>query len=153
MTAFLQATRSTGLSASRPTRRRWWWRAVGGLLLYAVLEIVFTVVDFAPDALRLALLVGVCVAAVGLVHDSMADSGPTWTAQPVQSLVPPGADPRLAAYVRLIEDHLTSRDPDSGLRDRLVALSDGRLTDDLAGPPRRLTTAQIDDYLRRIEER
>ena len=149
MTTFLAAA----LSAGRPSRRRWWRRALGGLLLYAVLEIVFTVVDFAPDALRLALLVGVCVAAAGLVQDSMADAGPAWTVQPVQSLVPPGSDARLAAYVRLIEDHLTSRHPDGGLRDRLVALSDGRLADDLAGPPRRLTTTQIDDHLRRIEDR
>ena len=149
MTTFLEAA----LSAGRPSRRRWWRRALGGLLLYAVLEIVFTVVDFAPDALRLALLVGVCVAAAGLVQDSLADAGPAWTVQPVQSLVPPGSDARLAAYVRLIEAHLTSRDPDGGLRDRLVTLSDGRLADDLAGPPRRLTTTQIDDYLRRIEDR
>jgi len=132
---------------------RWWWRAAGGLLLYAVLEVVFTVVDFAPSALRLALLVGVCVAAVGLLRDSMGDAGADWAAPPVPSVVPPGSDLRLGAYVRLIEDHLTSRNPDGGLRDRLVTLSGGTLAEDLGGPPRRLTRAEIDDYLRRIEER
>ncbi len=133
--------------------RRWGWLAVAGLLLYAVLEVVFTAVDFAPNALRLALLVGVCVAAVGLLSLSLSDSGPLWPGQPVRSPVPPGSDPRLAAHVRLLEDHLTARTVDAGLRDRLVALSDGRLADELAGPPRRMTPAQIDDYLRRIEER
>lgn len=132
---------------------RWWWRALAALVLYAVLEVVFTMVDFAPNALRLALLVGVCVAAVGLLRDSMGDAGADWAASPVPPVVPPGSDLRLGAYVRLIEDHLTSRNPDGGLRDRLVTLSGGTLAEDLAGPPRRLTRAEIDDYLRRIEER
>lgn len=132
---------------------RWWWRTLGALLVYAVLEVVFTMVDFAPNALRLALLVGLCVAAVGLLRDSMGDAGADWAAPPVPSVVPPGSDLRLAAYVRLIEDHLTSRNPDGGLRDRLVTLSGGMLAEDLAGPPRRLNRAEIDDYLRRIEER
>jgi hypothetical protein len=85
----------------------------------------------------------------------------------------PGSDVRLAAYVRLVENHLTARTPDHGLRDRLGALCDERLerrrglrrTDPAArgllggdllryleGPPRRLSRDEIDDYLRRIEE-
>jgi hypothetical protein len=135
-------------------RVRWWWRGLGALLLYAVLEVTLTLVDYAPDALRLALLVGVGVAATSLVLDGMAASGPAvWSDHPVHPVVPPGADLRLAAYVRLVEDHLTAPTPGAALRDRLVTLSDGRLAGELSGPPRRLSRAEIDDYLRRIEER
>ena len=132
--------------------RRWRGRIVGALLLYAVLEVVLSLTDYAPDPLRLALLVGLCVAALGLLRDSLGDSAPLWAAEPVQPVVPEGSDARLAAYVHLVEDHLTSRTPDGALRDRLVTLSDQRLADDLAGPPRRLSPAEIDDYLRRIED-
>ena len=134
-------------------RWRWWWRALVGLGVYAALEVTLTVFDFAPDALRLALLVAVCTAAVGLLVDGVGDYQAHWEPDPVRSVVPPGQDLRLASYVRLVEDHLTARHPDGALRDRLVALSDGALAGELSGPPRRLTPAQIDDYLRRIEER
>ena len=132
--------------------RRWRGRVVGALLLYAVLGGALSATDYAPDPLRLALLVGLCVAALGLLRDSLGDSAPLWAAEPVHPVVPEGSDARLAAYVRLVEDHLTSRTPDGALRDRLVSLSDQRLAEDLAGPPRRLSPAQIDDYLRRIED-
>ena len=88
----------------------------------------------------------------GLLRDSLGEPAPLWAAEPVQPVVPEGADARLAAYVRLVEDHLTSRTPDGALRDRLVTLSGQRLAEELGGPPRRLSPAQIDDYLRRIEE-
>jgi len=132
--------------------RRWRGRVVAAVLLYAVLGGVLSATDYAPDPLRLALLVGLCVAALGLLRDSLGEPAPLWAAEPVQPVVPEGADARLAAYVRLVEDHLTSRTPDGALRDRLVTLSDQRLAEELAGPPRRLSPAQIDDYLRRIED-
>lgn len=131
---------------------RWGRRALAALLVYALAEVALSALDFAPHALRLALLVGLAVAALGLARDALSDSGPGWAAQPVPPLVPPGSDARLGAYVRLIEDNLTARTPGTGLRDRLVALSGGRLADELAGPPRRLSRSEIDAYLRRIEE-
>jgi len=132
--------------------RRWRARVVVAGLLYAVLGGVLYATDYAPDPLRLALLVGLCVAALGLLRDSLGEPAPLWAAEPVQPVVPEGADARLAAYVRLVEDHLTSRTPDGALRDRLVTLSGQRLAEELGGPPRRLSPAQIDDYLRRIED-
>lgn len=143
------------MSATGGRRRvHWWWRGAGGVLLYAVLEVTLTVTGYAPDPVRLALVVGVGLATTGLVLDSLAAAGPaTWTEHPEPSVVPPGADVRLAAYVRLLEDHFTAPTPGPALRDRLVALSDGRLAEELAGPPRRLGRAEIDDYLRRIEQR
>jgi hypothetical protein len=136
------------------SRVHWWWRGAGALLLYAVLEVTLTLVGYAPDAFRLALLVGVGVTASALVLDGMAASGPAlWAEHPVPSVVPPGADVRLGAYVRLVEDHLSTATPSAALRDRLVTLSDGRMAEELSGPPRRLSRTEIDDYLRRIEQR
>ena len=134
-------------------RSHWWRRAGVGLLAYAVLEITFTLLGFAPDVLRLALLVAVGMAAVGLLRDSVDQEVTTWTPPPATSVVPPGSDARLAAYVRLIEGMQTARTPDGVLRDHLVRLAGELLTDELAGPPRRLSLTEIDDYLRRIEER
>ena len=47
----------------------------------------------------------------------------------------------------------TARTPGGALRDTLRRLAGGLLDDELAGPPRRLSLTEIDDYLRRIEER
>lgn len=134
-------------------RVRWRGRAGLALGVYAVLEVGFTLFDYEPDALRLALLATVCVAGAGLLRDSLDHESTPWTPPPVPSIVPHGSDARLAAYVRLIESMQTSRTPDGTLRDRLVRLSDGELAEELAGPPRRLSLAEIEDYLRRIEER
>ncbi len=155
------------------TDARLWWRAAGALAVFGVLEVVLTWLDFRPDALRLGLLVTLCVATAWLVWDSLGDSGPGWPAASNRATVPPGSDRRLASYVRLLEGHLTADTPDRALRDRLAALCDERLerrhglrrTDpgaesllradllrDLAGPPRRLRASEIDDYLRRIED-
>jgi hypothetical protein len=82
-------------------------------------------------------------------------------------------DIRLATYVRMLEDHRTGSTPDSALRDRLARLADARLLERLAlsrsdpegrerlgpevlsvieGPARRLTVAEVDRAVRRLEE-
>ena len=132
-------------------RTRWRWRAGSGLLAYAVLETGGTVLGFAPDALLLALVVAVGTAALGLLRDSIEQERAAWVPPPTPSVVPPGSDARLEAYVRLIEDMRTARTPGGALRDHLRRLAGGLLDDELAGPPRRLSLAEIDDYLRRIE--
>ena len=132
------------------------FRGLGALLVFAVLDVVLALTDFAPDALRLALLVLVCAAGVSLLFDSAHDGAAApWPDHESRPVLPAGADPRLGAYVRLIEDHLTARAPDRALQDRLVELSGGTaagLAEELAGPPRRLVRHQIEDYLTRIEE-
>jgi hypothetical protein len=78
----------------------------------------------------------------------------------------------MARYLSLMEGHLTARTPDAALRDRLAVLADlvlrqrhgvGRedpaavelmgpeLTRVLGGPPARLSRAEIDRILSRIE--
>lgn len=153
--------------------RRWARRAVGAAALFVVLDLVLTRFEFAPDHLRLALVVALAVAVTGLLTESLAEGGSAWSVEPMGSVSTTATDPHLASYVRVLESHLTARGADTALRDRLAALCDERLgrrhalsRDDadteallgaemlgvLAGPPRRLRKEQIDDYLRRIED-
>jgi hypothetical protein len=161
------------------TARRWVLRGLVALGVFGLLHVTFTWTRLGPQPLRLGLLVLLGVAVAGLVRDALeAGTGaPGWTAQPPRPMVPVGGDLRLAAYVRLVDGHLTAAGPDPALRNRLAALCDERLErrhgldradpaaherlrellgerllDDLAGAPRRLRRDEIDDHLRRIEE-
>jgi hypothetical protein len=159
-------------------RRRWVRRGVTALGVFGVLQVVLTWARFGPQPLRLGLLVLLGVAVSGLVRDGLdARAGaPDWSVPAPPPSVPAGGDTRLAAYVRLVDAHLSARTPDAELRNRLAALCDQRLerrhgldrTDpaaegavlallgerllaDLAGPPRRLRQDEVEDHLRRIE--
>jgi hypothetical protein len=158
--------------------RRWVWRGVTALGVFATLQVLLTEARFAPEPVRLALLVLLAVAVSGLVRDSLdAHTGaPDWSTPVPRATVPAGGDARLAAYVRLVEAHLSARTPDPELRERLAALCDQRLERrhgldrrdpaardavrgllgdrmlaDLVGPPRRLRPDEVDEHLRRIE--
>ncbi|MBZ5737269.1 hypothetical protein [Nocardioides mangrovi] len=154
-------------------RARWWRRGAAAVVVYVVLEVVLTVLDLDPDPLRLALLVGTYTALVGLVVDALAGDEPVWTVESELHAVRAGGDPRLGRYVALLESHLSAKEDDRALRDRLGVLADqvlrqrhgvGRddpsaatllgpeLTDLLTGPPRRVAPAQLDRCLTRIEE-
>ena len=155
------------------TGRRWWRRAAAGVVVFAVLEVVLLLADAGPDAVRLALLVATCVGVLGLVLDTLSDGSPTWAVEVERPSVREGGDPRLSRYVNLIEAHLSARTDDSALRDRLATLTDQVLRqryavrrDDpraeeligpelaavISGPVRRLSPADIDRCLTRIEE-
>ena len=152
--------------------RRWARRAAGTVALVVLLDVVLTQFDFAPDHLRLALVVALGVAVTGLLIDSLAEGGSAWRAEPMGTGGVTATDPHLASYVRILESHLTARGADTALRNRLAALCDERLARRhalsrgdpaaeallgpelvgvLSGPPRRLTREQIDGCLRRIE--
>lgn len=152
--------------------RTWLWRLFWVAVLYAGLDLAMVRLDFEPDHGRLALLVLLSAAVLALVWDTLGDSGPPWTVVPLRPVVQAGSEQRLAGYVRLIESHLTASQPDAALRDRLATLCDERLARrhgltrhdpgaeallgsdmlrDLAGPVRRLTRADVDRYLERIE--
>lgn len=155
------------------TGGRWWRRVVGGVVAFAALETVLVLLRADPDAVRLGLLVATCVAVLGLLLDALSDGGVRWDVEVARPPVRERGDPRLAAYERLLEAHLAARSPDPALRDRLAALADRVLAQRhgvdradpraaallgpevstlLAGPPRRLTPAEIDRCLTRIEE-
>jgi hypothetical protein len=58
--------------------RRWWWRLGCAVAVFTVLEVVFVLTELEPDALRLGLLVVLGFAALGLVLDALAETGPSW---------------------------------------------------------------------------
>jgi hypothetical protein len=155
--------------------KRWLRRAAGAVATVVVLDIVLGLFEFAPDHLRLALVVALAVAVTGLLLDSLGstEGSPAWRVDPMSTRGATATDPHLASYVRILESHLTARTADTALRDRLATLCDERLNrrhgltrDDqaaeallgsgmlreLSGPPRRLRRDEIDGYLRRIEE-
>jgi hypothetical protein len=138
-----------------------------------VVVVVFARIEHTtPLLLPMVLLVGAVVAIAGLVNDSGGADPPDWDVSAYVTRSSAGQDAGLAANLRLLENHLTSRQADSGLRSRLARLTDERLarqglarrdpgvaarlgptlTDVLDGPPRILTPAEIDECLRRIEE-
>lgn len=153
--------------------RRWWWRLGGALATFGVLDVVFVVTKLEPDALRLGLLVALGFSMLGLVLDALADTGPTWAVDAVRAPTLIGRDPRLARHLSLLEGHVTARTPDGALQDRLGQLADLVLRQRhgmdlrapaarellgvevfalLTGPPGRLSRADIDRCVSRIEE-
>ena len=151
-----------------------WWRAVAAVVAALVLYVVLLLLDFDPDPVRLVLLVLVCLAAAALFVDAFGGDEGSWGVESATHwAAQPGRDHAFAAYMRLIESHLTVDVPDGVLRDRLAAVADQRLeqrhslrlgdprADDLLGPelvavvmepPRRLSRAEIDRCVTRIEE-
>ncbi len=152
---------------------RWTRRAVVAVAAYAVLLPVAVWAELGPDPLRLALVVAVALSMGWLLFDGVPDSAPNWRVEVVRTVHPPGHDTRTTLFLRLIESHLTARQPDSALRDRLGEAAERALrlrhglsradpgADELLGPallglldgpPRRLKTAEIDAAMTRIED-
>lgn len=124
------------------------------------------------DVVRLVLLVVLAVLVGGLALDSLGEPSPVWRSQTARPTVPRGQDLRTTRYLSLLESHLDARYPDQGVRDRLCRLADVTLSArhgvsvasergaELLGaelnaivhePPRRLTRAEIERSVQRIE--
>lgn len=138
-------------------RTRWWPR----LLLLAVMlvggQVVLTLMDFDPDPVGWGLLVVVATVVVWLALDTLDAGEAVWDDGAVGRSGPVVEEQTV--HGRVVAAHLASREPGPALRDRLVALArsrDPELTDpDLlrlsTERPRRLSPAEIDHYLTRIE--
>jgi hypothetical protein len=153
-------------------RRRWTPRVVVAVLAVAVLVAFARIEHTTPLILPMVLLVGAVVAIAGMVNDSGGADPPEWDVSSFAARSSAGQDAGLAANMRLLENHLTSRQADASLQSRLARLTDERLArqglrrDDpevaarlgptltgvLDGPPRILRPTEIDECLRRIEE-
>jgi hypothetical protein len=163
----------TGLLGLRLTgHRRWVVRtvmvAVGvlGLTVFAAVEKTH------PRPLPTVLLVCAVVAVFGLLNDVGGAEPTDWAPMGEYAVSATGQDPGLAANVRLLENHLTSRDTDPLLAGRLARMTSDRLsrlglhrgdpaverqlgptlTAVLDGPPHALGRADIEECIRRIEE-
>jgi hypothetical protein len=153
-------------------RNRWVVRGllfvsgVAGLTIFAAVE------DTHPRIVPTALFVGAGVAIFGLLSDSGGSEPADWSPTSEYAAPSAGQDAGLAANARLIENHLTARDVDPLLRERLTRMTDnqlsrlglsrnapgvrGRLGPTLSavldGPPRRLQRAELEECIQRIEE-
>ena len=153
--------------------RRWWWRLAGGLVAFAAIEGATVLVHGRADELRLALVVALVVSASAMLVDATPVQPTVWAGH----VEPEGGlgrlDPRTASYLRILESHLSARDVDASLRNRLRELADQTLrarhhltlddprAEELLGHelrrvltegPTRLDTDQIDRCVTRIEE-
>jgi hypothetical protein len=154
------------------TRNRWVARA--GLFLAGVVGLtVFAHIESTrPRVLPMVLFVAAGVAIIGLLADTSGADPADWSPAAEPPVVSAGQDGPLAANVRLLENHLSSREVDPHLRTRLARMTDARLSrlglsradpgvaarlgptlsGVLAGPPRPLRTQEIEECIRRIEE-
>ncbi|CAN5348956.1 hypothetical protein BH11ACT8_BH11ACT8_19190 [soil metagenome] len=153
--------------------RRWARRVLVAVVLALIAFVVTSFAQLDPRAVTLLPLVVVGVVGVGLLNDAVSGRGFAWFPAPVHPSLTRGRDSVSVAHARQIENHLTSRHPDAGVRDRLAALADevlrmrhgerldspeglARLGPDvgplLTGRVRRLSLRTIDQCLRTIEE-
>jgi hypothetical protein len=154
-------------------RRRWWWRVVGGVIAFFAIEGAVLVIHGQADELRLALVIALVVCASALLIDATPVEAAVWAGH----VEPEGGlgrlDPRTASYLRILEGHLSAREVDAALRNRLRVLTEQTLrvrhdlafedprAEELVGPelrrvlhesPTRLDPDQIDRCVKRIEE-
>jgi hypothetical protein len=158
---------------ARLWNRRWWLpRTIFTLGLLIVSIGVARYEHVTPDVPRLALFIGVGVFVAGLVLDLTAVPAPDWEVVATRAVTPGGQDPGLNRNVRMLENHLTSRDVEPVVQYRFSALTqarlsqlglqrgdpgvDARLGPTLCGvldsPPRKLDRATLEECIQRIEE-
>ena len=154
-------------------RRRWWWRVAGGLIAFGSIEGAVTIINGRADELRLALVIALVVCASALLVDAAPVEPALWTghAEPEGGLG--RLDPGTASHLRILESHLSAREVDVALRNRLRKLTDQTLrarhdltiddprAEELLGAelrrvlnenPTKLSPDQIDRCVKRIEE-
>ena len=153
--------------------RRWWGRVAVGVVAFAAVEVVAVLIGAETDELRLALLVALVVGAAALLLDAAVTAPAVWNLHAERESGLGRLDPRTAAYLRILENHLSAREADVALRGRLRELADQRLRtrhdlsledpraeallgaellEVVTGRPRRLDPDEIDRCVTRIEE-
>lgn len=158
------------------TRRSLLLRAVLALVVAVAVNGVLTLLSHRHDVVLVTLVVCCLVAVVAAVVDGAASLTPArWRTERLVDHPLPRPEATLRRYERLLEQHWAARRRDTDLQRRLLGLARRRLaqvdgperTTDLGelrkrlGPglavlaeqaPRRLTPAQIDHIIDRIEE-
>ncbi|MGC4111202.1 MAG: hypothetical protein QM747_12420 [Nocardioides sp.] len=161
-----------GFALHRLRRNRWFVRLMLVVLGVALLSVGAAIEHTHPKIVPTVLFVAAVVAVLGLLADSSGADASDWSQVAEHTAASTGQDAPLAGNVRLIENHLTSREVDRHLQTRLTRMTDNRLsqlgltrrdpgvaqrlgptlTAVLDGPPRVLKLAEIDECIRRIEE-
>ena len=108
-------------------RRRWWWRLAGGLIAFGAIEGAVQLINARADELRLALVIALVVCASALLIDAAPVEPAVWTGHVEPESGLGRLDPRTASYLRILESHLSAREVDAALRNRLRELADQTL--------------------------
>jgi hypothetical protein len=145
----------------------------GGVLGFVAVDGFIVLIHGRADELRLALVVALVMAGVALLVDAAPVEPAVWSGHAPGDAGLSRLDPRTASYLRILESHLSAREVDLGLRNRLRDLADLTLrarhdltvddprAEELLGPEladvvhgraTRLDVGGIDRCVRRIEE-
>ncbi len=134
---------------------QWRRRLLTGAALGGGGYVAATWLDFEPQPAAYVLMVVIILTGVWLVLDTVNAPAAQWRSGP------PGREDRVdeaTSDVRILSSHQQATTPSPAVRDRLVGLARSRDPDlaatllDEIDPERRLTPAQIDRILTRIEE-
>jgi len=157
----------------RPRLGRLVSRAGAAVAAYGVLLAATSALHFDPDPVLLALVLALGLTGLWLFMDVAVDESMRWQPEPITLSMQAGRDARFDNYVRVIEAHLTAREPSPLLQERLAGLAASVLDqrygldlDDphapallgpdtmavLRGPAHRLSLADVDQCVTRIEE-
>lgn len=151
---------------------RWWWRTALAVALAGGVIVGGDYAHLDPEPVRVVLLVAVGVLGLGVLLDGTVGEPAQWGEQRPRPSRSRGRDATTASYLRVVEDHLTARDPSAALRDRMARLADQALArrgldrhapeardllgPDLAaalgGPVQRMTRTRIERCVERIEQ-
>ncbi len=135
--------------------RQWRARLVGGAVLGAIGYVAAVLLDFEPRPGAYAVMAVIVLAWVWLVLDTVDAPVAHW-----RSALPPAGDrvDEATSDLRILSSHAQADVPSAALGERLVALARARDPDLAASlhheihPERRLSPADIDRVLTRIEE-
>jgi hypothetical protein len=151
---------------------RWWVRLVVLVVSVATTLVVTTRMGLDPDPVRVVLVTAAVVVLVSLVLDAGPGPVPSWGVDDHHLGDQHRRDPRTAANLRILQHHLAMDRVDSALRDRLGGLAEQvlwvrhgerpetaraydlmgpELTRVVLDPPRRLSRAEIERCIHRIE--
>jgi hypothetical protein len=159
------------------SRRRWLVRGLLVVVLAVVANVLLSLLSRRHDVVLVSLAVACGVLALVLVVDATATSGRIdWSVERLADTRPVRTEATLGSYERLLERHWASREVDTALQRRLLALAQRRLAQstgpdgpdvtpaalgDRLGPelaaltdpvPRRLDPTEIGRLVDRIEE-
>ncbi len=135
--------------------RQWRLRLLGAVVLGVIGFVAALALDFDPQPAAYVVMVAIVSTTAWLVLDTIDASAARW----LPSLRPTGDRvDEATSDLRLLTSHQQASVPSEALRDRVVALARARdpaLADDLRHeltPVRRMSPAEVDRILTRIEE-
>lgn len=153
--------------------RRWAWRGALAAGLGVALWVAAAATDLQPHPVPLLLLTALVVAVSGLVTDSLTTTGQAgWVPHTPVDPRTRARDARTSSHLHLLQTHVHGKQADVDLPRRLAELAEDRLQArhalsadssrgrELLGPllaqladgaPRRLSVAEIDQCMNRIE--